>query len=124
MINNLVITSLYRPPVGNKQEFTEKLIDWIETLGSKSIFVAGDFNINCLNNEIEYFTRLEANTNLKHKINEVTRIASGTCIDNAITNTDGKHIVSSICIADHQGIISTIKIKSQKNPQKCIDTER
>jgi len=120
LINNLIITSVYRPPSGSKPEFTEKLIDWVETLGNKKVFIAGDFNLNCLNEDIEFFRRIENNTNLKHKINTVTRIASNSCIDNVLTNSDGKHSVSSTCIADHQGIISSLKIKTNRIAKKLF----
>ncbi len=46
---------------------------------------------------------------LKAKIDGVTRIESNTCIDNYLSNIEGKYLVSDICIADHQAIIAEIK---------------
>jgi hypothetical protein len=109
---------LYRPPSGNKNEFTYKLIEWIESLGNKLVYIAGDFNLNSLNSKVEHFRAIKNNTGLQHRINEVTRIQSGISIDNIITNINGKHIVSQICIADHQGLTSSLKVKTQRKVQK------
>ena len=48
-------------------------------------------------------------TRLLPQINNITRHASNSCIDNILTNISGTHSVSSICIADHQGLISKLK---------------
>ena len=71
--------------------------------------LTGDFNINFLqsNNNMENICNLY---NLKAKIRNVTRIASGTCIDNFITNMEGVYSVSNNCIADHQAIKAIIDV--------------
>jgi len=118
LVDNLIIASIYRPPSGRKSDFTDKIIEWIESFGNKSAYIAGDYNMNSLNEDIEFYNTINANTNLKHKINEVTRVASNTGIDNILTNLNGKHIVSSICIADHQGLYSDIKLNTQRRSPK------
>ena len=40
----------------------------------------------------------------------ITRIASGTCIDNYLTNLEGTFAVSNISIADHQAITAKILV--------------
>ena len=116
-IQNTVITSLYRPLAGNKQVFSEKLIEWIDSMRNIKILIAGDFNLNYLNNDREFFNSLETSTGLSAKISEVTRLSSNTCIDNIVTNLPGNHRVSNICLADHQGLISNI-LQSAKKTKK------
>ena len=109
--------SMYRPPSGDKHRFVELLTEWIESQSSNAVYVAGDFNINVLSNDNNYFDMLSNNTNLKPKINEPTRIASNTCIDNVITNIEGTHTVSKVCIADHQAVISKLRINVKQKKQ-------
>jgi len=118
LIDNLIVTSIYRPPSGNKSQFIEQLIEWIETLGNKKLYIAGDFNLNYNNQDINYYRILEESTALKASISETTRVISNTCIDNILTNCEGIHSVSSICIADHQGLLSNLKISVSKNCKK------
>ena len=66
--------------------------------------MAGDWNLNILNNDKNYFDTLCNATNLKTKIKSITRLASGTCIDNVVTDLDCNFRVSNICTADHQGL--------------------
>ena len=111
--NQLVITCLYRPPSGNKQQCIDELVTWIESLNHSKLIIAGDWNLNILNNSDKlYFDNLCNSTNLKTKIKSITRLASGTCIDNVVTDLDGSFRVSNICIADHQGISFEVKIET------------
>jgi len=73
-IKDTCITSLYRPPSGNKQEFIDRLLEWIESTRLTKILIAGDFNINALNDEISYLHQVANNANLEIKINDITRI--------------------------------------------------
>ena len=114
LIDNLIVTSIYRPPSGNKSQFIEQLIDWVETLGNKKLYIAGDFNLNYKNQDINYYKIVEESTALKASISDTTRVISNTCIDNILTNCEGQHSVSSICIADHQGLLSNLKISISK----------
>jgi hypothetical protein len=106
--------SLYRPPAGNKNLFVEHLSNWLTNLRNYDVYIAGDFNINWLNSDREFYINIESNTGLNPKISEITRVASGSSIDNILTNLDGTHKVSTICIADHQGLFSSVKIKHKK----------
>ena len=111
-IENNIFVSLYRPPAGNKQTFVDVLTTWITSLGNKNVFIAGDFNINNLNQDKTYFESIESSTGLKALITEITRVESNSCIDNVLSNIAGKHSVCTICIADHQALTSKIKIRT------------
>jgi len=113
VVGNTHIVNIYRPPGGNKEEFVLMLADLLDTLRGKNIVLTGDFNINFLinNNTMENICNLY---NLKAKIHNITRLASGTCIDNFITNMDGTFSVSNICIADHQAIKAIIDVDEFK----------
>ena len=80
--------NLYRPPNGNKQEFVDILMQYLDTLGGKNIIIGGDFNLDLTggNRYIEDICNLYR---LEPKIRDCTRIDSGTCIDNFITNMEG-----------------------------------
>ena len=117
-INNTIITALYRPPSGNKQRFVELLIEWTINQRERRILIAGDFNINYLNQDRAYFDKIENETGLSPCIKALTRLSSNTCIDNVITNINGRHTISNICIADHQGIDSKIKLNIVKTQPK------
>ncbi len=118
IVDNTVFCSLYRPPSGNKNESIDKLIDWIESIRNSNFVIAGDWNLNNLNNDKTHLEKIEPLTNLKRKIKSITRLASGTCIDNVLTNLEGKFIVSNICIADHQAIVMELNVKSTKISNK------
>jgi len=117
-VKNTVFMILYRPPAGNKNQFVEKLIEWIETKRGYNLYIAGDFNINYLNNEKTFYDKIKDETGLEPRIKKPTRIASGTCIDNILTNIDKQHKISNICIADHQGLISNIQLSFVRTKQK------
>ena len=118
-INNTVICSLYRPPAGCKNTAIELLLDWVETLGTKDIIIAGDWNLNYLGIDRMHYNTIENSTNLKTKIKSITRLASGTCIDNVVTNLNGKFHVSNVCIADHQGL--SLEVTAQFKRKNKID---
>jgi len=119
-INNTIFCSLYRPPSGNKQSFSDNLNDWITTLNNRDLYIAGDFNLNIYNTDKAYFDTIEANTGLKPCISDVTRVATGSCIDNILTTVQGKHLVTKISIADHLGLRSNLKIKIKKEQPKAF----
>jgi hypothetical protein len=116
-IGNNVFASLYRPPAGNKHTFVE-LSDWIENLGHKNIYIGEDFNLNYIGNDKTYFENIEIRMHLKPAIKSITRLASSTCIDNILTSQNGTHRVSNICIADHQGLSSHLKIQNIKREKE------
>jgi len=109
-LQETIFVSLYRPPQGDKENFSEVMTQWIENNASKKTIVTGDFNLNYLGNDKQKLEQIEHTTGLEFKIKSITRLASGTCIDNVLTDIDGKFLVSNICIADHQGIEITAKL--------------
>jgi len=118
LIDNTIFTSIYRAPSGNKQTFVDSLQDWVTTQLNKDLYIAGDFNINLLNNDIEYFNQIEARTGLKPRINDITRVESHSCIDNVLTTLDGMHSCTKITIADHLALKSTLHVKIKKDPPR------
>ena len=112
-IGTTYFINLYRPPNGNKQEFVDILTQYLDTLGGKKIIIGGDFNLDLTggNRYIEDICNLYR---LEPKIRDCTRIASGTCIDNFITNIDGTYRVMDLSIADHQAIAAVVKTKVDK----------
>ena len=118
LVNNNVIACIYRPPSGNKNQFKDALTTWITNRPNRNVYVAGDFNLNMLNQDKLIFDSIEALTGLAPKIRDVTRVHSNSCIDNILTNLEGTNKVSNIFIADHQGLISEIKMSVKKIVQK------
>jgi len=113
-MRNSVISVIYRPPSGNRLQFRDALADWISNNHNKNIYIAGDFNLNYLGNDKAIFDSIEAQTGVSPKINEITRVQSNTCIDNVITDIDGTHKVSQISVADHQAVLSIMKLKIKR----------
>jgi hypothetical protein len=110
-IDEVIILNVYRQPSGDKNLFKEVVTQFIDSLRSDKILIAGDFNINMIREDriIKEICNLY---HLEAKISSVTRIASGTCIDNFITNCAGEFVVSEIAIANHQALIATIKCRN------------
>ncbi len=117
-INNTIFLGLYRPPSGSKQTFTETLSQWTDSQTNKNVYISGDFNLNYLNRDKDYFDSYQANTGLEPKIKEITRIVSGSCIDNIFTNINSTHKVAKTCLADHQGLISLLKLNIKREEKK------
>jgi len=109
-IGNILFVNVYRPPNGSKSEFVETLKEFLLDQRYEKIIIGGDFNVNLLADQA-WYTNLCLEFNLEVKINEITRIASGTCIDNFLTNLKGSFSVSDICISDHQAIIAKLNLK-------------
>ncbi len=114
-INNNIIAGVYRPPSGNKNDFTDALTEWIATQNNRNIYISGDFNLNYKNSDKIFFETIEASTGLAASIMETTRVQSDTCIDNILTNIQGMHRVSTISIADHLGLLSALSLDVYKN---------
>ena len=66
---------IYRPPIGDKNLFIEKLSEYIDNLKGEQILIGGDFNINNLvkNKWIDYMCN---NYQLNAEISKPTRINS------------------------------------------------
>jgi hypothetical protein len=106
-IEGILFLNIYRPPSGNKLNFIELISNFLESHRNDKIIIGGDFNINLLAGDA-LIDGLCNMYQLEVKIREVTRIASGTCIDNYITNINGVFKVENITIADHQAITAKI----------------
>ncbi len=117
-IDNVIITSLYRAPSGNKQTFVDSLQEWVVNQTNKDLYIAGDFNLNLMSNDTEFYNQIEARTGLKPKIHDVTRIESNSCIDNILTNIDGTHMCTKLSIADHLALKSILYVKVKRDPAK------
>ena len=117
-IGGISVINVYRPPSGNKNEFMEQLANLLDSLRGGRVVLTGDFNINFLtpNNLVENICNLY---NLERKLLGVTRAASGTCIDNFLSNVNGVYSITNISIADHFAIKAKImldeKLKLVKN---------
>jgi len=114
--NGITFINIYRPPSGNKQRFLEILGQFLETLNGKKL-IGGDININ-LFTEHQIINNFCLGHGLTYKINAVTRIPSGTCIDNFLTNLDGVFEVSDISIADHLAITAKVIISCKNSYAK------
>ena len=123
---NSIVTTLYRPPVSNFKQFKKLLKDHISKSRSKRLYIAGDFNINLLNYEIDLNIANYVNTLIQHNvlplIDKPTRITrrSETLIDNILTNTDTDKIKSGIILTD---ISDHLPIFMVENRQVSIENE-
>ncbi len=120
-VDKLVIINVYRPPSGNVNTFLDELANLLESFSSNKIVLTGDFNINFLVNS-NAIHNLCRQFGLQARINKVTRLASGTCLDNFLTNLNGIYSVSNICIADHLAIKAKIRITSRIKKIKAKHT--
>ena len=111
-IGNTVVINVYRPPSGNRVVFFQEMENLLETYRLNDIIITGDFNINFMTQLNEISTICDQ-YGAKIKINGITRPASGTCLDNFITNLDGNFSISNICIADHLAIKAKIILKDR-----------
>lgn len=90
----IIVVAIYRPPSGNVKVFFDKLELLLQTIFNegKSIFLAGDFNIEMVqeNQMRSEFVAILNTFNLYLCVLENTRITatSKSCIDNILTNSD------------------------------------
>ena len=108
-IGRLNFINIYRPPNGNKDQFTDTLMQYLDTLGGQQILIGGDFNLNLIGGNTWIKSICDA-YRLEAKIRDITRIESSTCIDNYLTNVDGSFLVNELMIADHQAITAELKL--------------
>lgn len=132
----LIIICVYRPPkFTNINKFYEILDAILKKLciKNKKLIICGDFNIDILKNnrhslEFEYFL---LSYNLKLQINEPTRLASNTCLDNFAHNFKqcGQYKIKDFGLSDHTAQIINVKtnktclIKSWHIMQRDISKE-
>ncbi len=89
------------------------ITNYLDTLMGQNIVLGGDFNLDA-NKDNKWINAICDLYGLVIKIKGITRVESGSCIDNYLTNMDGIFNISNIAIADHQAIIAKIKISNLK----------
>ena len=98
---------------------------------NKTLFLAGDFNINVLdyenNKNVQNFVNLMFEFSMIPTINKPTRVTSytPTAIDNIITNSildkDFKSAIIKTDLSDHFPVIFVIKLKTMFSPKNQVD---
>jgi hypothetical protein len=118
-LGNVIVINIYRPPSGSRETFIQQLEVLLASYGHNELIITGDFNINFLdqNNEIFNVCR-QFGVNIK--INGITRPASGTCLDNFLTNANGIYNITNISIADHLAIKARMDISHKLKKKKVI----
>lgn len=123
----IVLGTVYRPPNGNVQEFSEYLIEVINALDRgkrQDVFLLGDFNINYLDKTsmaMKHLKNFENLTQMKQLINKPTRKES--ILDLIYSNSDCvmKADVIDFHLADHLGVFLTRK--KDKSPKITVSFE-
>ncbi len=118
-IGDLIIVNIYRPPSGSREIFLQEFETILATYGHHNIIVTGDFNINFREQNHEIFNLCEQ-YGVKIRLNGITRPASGTCLDNFISNMDGVFSITNISVADHLAIKSICKLPYKLSKKKII----
>ena len=113
-IKKCILLNIYRPPQGNIDNFTEKILDNITFLNNKypnaEIVMIGDFNLNVIDknsDDARHVKWIEQATGLKQYIEGVTRYSNNnSCIDLLFTNMINNFSVNilDLNISDHQFI--------------------
>ena len=127
---HLIVGSIYRPPSGDPNTFTDHLTEIISFYDQEiyTIIIAGDYNLDLLkyktNSLIKHFLDNMISSNCIPFINKATRVNvnSNSLIDNIFTNDFRSHGICGIVItdvSDHFPIFSIMKIDSinRKNNQ-------
>ncbi|CAF1085067.1 unnamed protein product [Brachionus calyciflorus] len=125
----------YRPPTLNEIKFLDELEDFIHTLNlNEPLFVFGDLNMNCLNDEnlnikrfmqenelINFMSRPTRNCSKFYKKTNETK-KSSTLIDIFLHNGDMVEEANSIeCpFSDHSFLLASLTIKKVKIKSKMI----
>ena len=126
---NIVLNVVYRPPDGDlhvTETFLRKILSE-NNKANKTLFLAGDFNINALdyeiNKKVQNFVNLVFEFSMISTINKPTRVTSytATAIDNIITNSifdnDFESAIIKTDVSDHFPIIFTTKLKTTSSPK-------
>ena len=130
---NIIINVVYRPPDGDLsicETFFRKILSE-NSNANKTLFLAGDFNINVLdyenNKKVQNFVNLMFEFSMIPTINKPTRVTSytATAIDNIITNSildkDFKSAIIKTDFSDHFSVIFVIKLKTKFSPNNQVD---
>lgn len=115
----ITFINIYRAPNGNFISFLKSLEEAIMVCNVENsiIIISGDFNCNLLerNNEVLDFLSLINSYNLKHTIEQPTRITpmTATCIDNILTSYEGTYDSEVIytSISDHLALKITLQLE-------------
>lgn len=117
MKNKICIISLYRTPDSDVKEFVHSLSLLLYRIYNKNDYyiICGDVNINFLddNNHKNALINLLLEYNIKHHIQEATRITSisATCIDNIFSNlTECNTAMCTTFYSDHTSQICSFEI--------------
>lgn len=129
----IVITSLYRSPAGDKEEFIKGLANYLEHTKHTSTdqhYLVGDMNLNILDEHNEIicsYLDVLGEHNFLSLINAPTHIQgnAATCLDHIFLKTNMEikvniNCFSAICdlgITDHYATVTGIFINNIKNPQ-------
>ena len=134
MPNTVMIINVYRSPSSNANKFLELLeenLNLLRNQGSKTIILAGDFNIDLINfgkDEIsKSLINLTASYGLAQIISRFTCVTdhSATLIDHIYTNKVEKIICSNVVtfdLSDHLGAYIEISIDPQYDLTASIGT--
>ena len=124
---NVLVNVLYRPPVGQYEQFENFLTTFFSRTKScnKDVHIAGDFNLNLLdhdtNKKVEDFLNLIYQNNLIPTTNKLTRVTmkTVTAIDHILTNsfvdTDFKSAIFKTDISDHFPVCLLLPLPSISN---------
>jgi len=66
-------------------------------------------NLDTIKSRNKWIEAIGNNYELEAKINRITRLESGTCLDNYLSNIPGSYAVSTIAVSDHQAITAIVK---------------
>ncbi len=118
-LGNVIVVNIYRPPSGNREVFMQEFERILTSFGHNELIITGDFNINFLerNNEI-YNICGQFGVNVR--LQGITRPASGTCLDNFISNVNGTYSITNISIADHLAIKAKVEIAQKLKKKKIV----
>ena len=113
-IKKCILLNIYRPPQGNIDNFTEKILNNITYLNNKypnaEIIMLGDFNLNVIDknsDDARHVKWIEQATGLKQYIDGITRYSNNnSSIDLLFTNMVNNFSVNilDLNISDHQFI--------------------
>jgi hypothetical protein len=106
--------NIYRPLSGNKTEFLDVLSQFLDTVRGNKLLLMGNFNLNIMGGNY-YINTVFDLYDLSVEINSITRVESGACIDNYLSNITGDFEVSEICIADQQAITCRVMVDGDKS---------
>jgi exonuclease III len=123
--SSFIVVSIYKSPESNFFQFikhVERLLNSIsKNTVSKSVVLAGDFNINLISNDREAtaFRNLGSSFGFKVNFVEPTRLNSHKCIDNIFTN----FYPETCCLlnpglSDHKMLSLSFKLEQTKVPKK------